>query len=160
MPAPALSTPAQPIRLADGFESIVDLPGADTSSHAIASAVLRGGNDLVESPVKAPAHPEATIAVSRDRRLVLLAAAKPGLTELRPIAQAYQWMTENRTLIAMAIPQFAIDVHALPRLELLVDHADIAADVLQPLMATGNVLIHGYRKLRWGEKTGLLLEAA
>jgi hypothetical protein len=145
---------------ANELTTIIDLPGADAANHEVVSAVIRAGNDLIESPIKAPAHNDATIAVSRDHRLVLLAVTRPGLGELRTIAQAYRWMTENRALIAMAIPQFSIDIHALPRLELLVDHNDIAAEVLQPLMSTGNVTIQGYRKLRWGEKTGLLLEAA
>ncbi|MGN6626336.1 MAG: hypothetical protein ACTHLN_06925, partial [Tepidisphaeraceae bacterium] len=71
-----------------------------------------------------------------------------------------RWMNENRSLIAMAVPQFSIDAHAMPQLRLLVDHADTTADVLQPLLATGNVTVQAYRKLRWGAKTGLLLEAA
>ncbi len=53
-----------------------------------------------------------------------------------------------------------IDAHQLPRLHLLVDHADMSAEVLQPMLQSASVTVHAYRKLRWGSKTGLLLEAA
>jgi hypothetical protein len=32
--------------------------------------------------------------------------------------------------------------------------------VLQPIMQSTSVVVHAYRKLRWGGKTGLLLQAA
>jgi hypothetical protein len=60
----------------------------------------------------------------------------------------------------MAVPQFAIDTAQAPRLRLLVDHADVAADVLQPMLQSDHVTVQAYRKLRWGGKTGLFLEAA
>ena len=47
-----------------------------------------------------------------------------------------------------------------PRLTLLVDHADITAEVLAPMLESNTVNVRAYRKLRWGNKTGLLLEAA
>ena len=92
--------------------------------------------------------------------MVLLAVAREGLSELRAIGQAYRWISDNRALIGMAIPQFALDPHCTPRLRLLVDHADFSADVLQPIMQSGHVTVQAYRKLRWGGKTGLFLEAA
>jgi hypothetical protein len=60
----------------------------------------------------------------------------------------------------MALPQFSIDTLALPCLRLLVDRADLSADLLQPMLESGNVTVQTYRKLKWGGKTGLLLEAA
>ena len=60
----------------------------------------------------------------------------------------------------MALPQFAIEVMRLPLLRLLVDHADISADVLQPILQADHVTIQAYRKVRWGGRTGLFLEAA
>ena len=95
-----------------------------------------------------------------ERGLILLAVAGQGLDELRAIGLAYRWLLENRALIGMALPQFAIDAHCLPRVHLLVDQADAGADTLQPLLQTGNVTVRTYRTLRWGEKVGLLLEAA
>ncbi len=118
------------------------------------------GTGLIECPVKAPMYPQGVLAVNRDRRLVILAVARQGLGELRAIGQAYRWIIENRPLLAMAMPQFSIDAHALPCLQLLVDRADLSADLLQPMLQSGNVTVQTYRKLRWGEKTGLLLEAA
>ena len=37
----------------------------------------------------------AKLAVTRDRRIVLLAATRQGLTELRSIGRAYNWLVEN-----------------------------------------------------------------
>jgi hypothetical protein len=104
--------------------------------------------------------PSARLAVTRDRGLVILAVARKGLTELRSIAQAYRWLVENRALIGMAVPQLSIDGLRHPRLRLLVDHADLTAEALAPMLESATVSVQAYRKLRWGGKTGLLLEAA
>ena len=145
----------------DLTNEVIDLPaGADGSVGTIVSAALRGGNELVELPVKPPMLADASLAVARDRRLVLLAVARQGLSDLRAVGEAYRWMNENRSLIAMAVPQLSIDAHQLPNLRLLVDRADLSATILQPLLQSTNVTVHTYRKLRWGAKTGLLLEAA
>ena len=45
-------------------------------------------------------------------------------------------------------------------LRLLVDHTDLSADSLQPVLHSGHVTVQSYRKLRWGGRTGLLLDAA
>jgi hypothetical protein len=140
---------------------ITDLPSGETTEAAVLAAVLKKpGLGLIECPVKAPMCPQAMLAVNRDRRLVILAVARQGLAELRSIGQAYRWVIENRPLLSMALPQFSIDAHALPCLRLLVDRADLSADLLQPMLQAGNVTVQTYRKLRWGGKTGLLLEAA
>ena len=102
----------------------------------------------------------ARLAIGRDRRVVLLAVAREGLSELRSIGQAYRWLVENRGLIGMAVPQLAIDADQAPALRLLVDHADVSADLLQPILHSGHVTVQAYRKLRWGGRTGLLLDAA
>lgn len=141
-------------------EEVLELPAGETTPEAIAGAVLRGGADLVTCPLHPPMCPQASLAVGRDRRILLIAVARQGLSELRSIGQAYRWLIENRALIAMAVPQLAIDAHQMPRLRLLVDHADMSAGVLQPMLQSGNVSVHAYRKVRWGDKTGLLLEAA
>ena len=73
---------------------------------------------------------------------------------------AYRWTVENRALIGMAVPQFAIDPRRTPRLRLLVDQADVSADVLRPILQNASVALQAYRKVRWGDRTGLLLEAA
>ena len=104
--------------------------------------------------------PDATLAVSRDHRLTIVAVAKQGLSDLRSIGQAYQWLIQNRALVAMAVPQFAIDAHQLPQLQLLVDQADASAEILQPMLQSSNVTVVAYRKLRWAGRTGLLLKAA
>lgn len=150
----SIQDPTQPL------PEVLDLPDHVSGHAALTAALVRGVSGLVECPIKPPMCPEACLAVTRERQLLLVAAASRGLSDLRSIGRAYQWMIENRPLIAMALPQFGIDVHRLPRLELLVDHSDLSADVLQPLLGGGNVLVRAYRKLRWGNKTGLLLEAA
>jgi hypothetical protein len=159
-----IASPAAPSSVtasdADDCE-ITDLPTGETTEAAVLSAVARKPNlGLIECPVRAPMCPQAMLAVNRDRRLVLLAVARQGLGELRAIGQAYRWIIENRPLLSMALPQFNIDTHALPCLRLLVDRADLSADLLQPMLESGNVTVQTYRKLKWGGRTGLLLEAA
>jgi hypothetical protein len=161
---PATEAPAVKISFAspvDSASDVVDLPSLDASPATILSAVIRHQpGALVECPVRPPMCPEATLAVDREHGLVLLAVARAGLADFRAIGQAYQWLSQNRTLIGMAVPQFSIDCHRLPQLRLLVDHRDMTADLLQPMLEAGHVSVQAYRKLRWGEKTGLLLEAA
>ncbi|MBV8781300.1 MAG: hypothetical protein JO353_07875, partial [Phycisphaerae bacterium] len=165
---PPTSAPAAPTVTQSGTETsmpaapseVIDLNGEDSNPTAVVSAFVRGRNGLAETPVKAPNCPTASLAVNRDRKLVLVAVAKQGLCDLRDIAMAYRWLTENRPLIAMALPQFSIEPTHAPRLQLLVDQTDVRADVLQPLLKADHVNVQTYRKLRWGERTGLLLEAA
>lgn len=139
---------------------VIDLPAGADAAGAIVAATMRGATDVIECPVKPPMLADASLAVTRDRRLVLFAVAKQGLSDLRGIGEAWRWMNENRVLIAMAMPQLQIDPHQMPHLRLLVDRADLSATTLQPLLQTGHVTVQSYRKLRWGPKTGLLLEAA
>ncbi len=144
----------------DSISDIIDLPAGISTPSAIVSAALRGNSEMVECAVKPPMLADASLAVSRDRRLVLLAVASQGLSDLRHVGEAWRWLNENRALISMAVPQCSIDPHAMPSLRLLVDRNDLSAATLQPLMQASNVTVQTYRKLRWGAKTGLLLEAA
>jgi hypothetical protein len=148
---------------ADGCTEVLDLPGGtDASAEQIVTAVLRqaGGAAMLECPVRPPMCADARLAVSRDREVVLLAVAKRGLSELNSIGQAYRWLVENRALIGMAVPQLAIDATRTPRLRLLVDQHDAGAEVLQPMLAGDHVAVQSYRRVKWGGKAGLLLEAA
>ncbi len=159
--AKPLAAPMMSLAADDSSSEVVDLPSTDASPATILSAVIRHTpGALVECPVRPPMCPEATLAVDREHGLVLLAVTKSGLTDLRSIAQAYQWLTQNRQLIGMAVPQFTIDIHRLPQLRMLVDHRDMTADLLQPMLEAGHVSVQAYRKLRWGDRTGLLLDAA
>ena len=159
-PAPVMKPAMAPVAH-DETNDVIDLPEGTATPSAIVGAVLRGGaNQLIECPVKPPMCPDATLAVGRDHRLTLLAVARQGLSDLRAIAQAYQWLVQNRGLVAMAVPQFAIDAHQLPRLELLIDQTDMSAEILQPMLQSTNVTVTAYRKLRWAGRTGLLLNAA
>lgn len=158
-PGPATTFTTMPTLTPDAAE-VLDLPGADPSPDAILETVIRRDGGLVECPVRAPMCAGARLAVGRDRSVTLLAVAQAGLADLRPIGQAYRWLQENMTLIGMAVPQFALDPAQPPRLRLLVDQADITAGVLQPMLEGAHVTVHAYRKLRWGGKSGLLLDAA
>ncbi len=143
------------------IDEVLDLPNGAATADAVVGAVLRqAAGEIVECPVRAPMCGDARIAIARDGSIVLLAVARQGLGDLRSIGKAYRWLIENRPLLAMAVPQFAIDPHLLPRLRLFVDQIDLTAEVLQPMLQAQTVRVQAYRTLRWGEKTGLLLEAA
>ena len=149
MPAPA--------KVADASE-VIELP--DDESSLIDAIMRHSAADMIECPIRPPMCQTARLALSRDRRLLLIAAAGHGLRELRDIGLAYRWLMENRNLVAMALPQLAVDAKQLPHLRLLVDQSDLNAEVLQPIFQVNTVTICSYRKLRWGERNGLLLEAA
>jgi len=146
---------------ASDANDVIDLPGDASSDNAIVEAILRHcSGELVECPISPPMCPKARLAVGRDRRVVMLAVAHQGLADLNMIGLAYKWLQENQALIGMAVPQLSIDTHQSPHLSLLVDQADSAAHTLQPMLQGQHVTVKTYRKLRWGGKTGLLLEAA
>lgn len=152
---------AAPSARVEPVSDVIDLPDDAADTASLLNAVLAGAKgDVVECPVRAPMCPDARLAVTRDRGLVVLAVARKGLTDLRAIAQAFRWTIENRALIAMAVPQLALDAHQHARLRLLVDHADVSAEILSPMLESSTVSVQAYRKLRWGAKTGLLLDAA
>src|SRR5688500_12018906 len=100
---------------------------------------------------------DARRAVTRYRGLTVVAYARRSLAYLRAHGLALRWTIENRALIAMAVPHPNLDPHQLPRLRLLVDHADLSAEILSPMLESKTVTVQAYRKLRWGTKTGLLL---
>jgi hypothetical protein len=150
-----------PAAAAGGYEEVVELSEGGDPSEAVLSAILRQNNGTyVECPVRAPMCGGVRLAVGRDRGMVLFAVAREGLGDLRSIGQALRWVNENRTLLGMALPQFAIDANQSPRLRLLVDQSDLSADLLQPVLQSDYVTVQSYRKLRWGGRTGLLLDAA
>jgi hypothetical protein len=60
----------------------------------------------------------------------------------------------------MALTQFAIDPNQSPRLRLHHDQSHQSADLLHPVLQSEHVTVQSYRKLRWGGRTGLLLDAA
>lgn len=140
---------------------VIDLPMPDSGDAGIVEAILRHcSSELVECPIAPPMCPKAKLAVGRDRRVVMLAVAQHGLADLNIIGQAYRWLQENQGLIGMAVPQLSIDTHQAPHLSLLINQSDSAAHTLQPMLQGDHVTVKTYRKLRWGGKTGLLLEAA
>jgi hypothetical protein len=147
----------------DDVTEVIDLPAhaVDGGVAGIIDAILRHcASELVECPIAPPMCPKARLAVGRDRRVVMLAVARHGLADLNTIGLAYKWLQENQTLIGMAVPQLSIDTHQAPHLSLLIDQADSAAHTLQPMLQGDHVTVKTYRKLRWGGRMGLLLEAA
>lgn len=161
MSMPGFAAPQPAISSDDWASEVLDLAADVADEQSVLAAIFNGAaGELIECPVRAPMCPAARLAVTRERGLVVLAVAGKGLTDLRAIASAYRWLVENRALIGMALPQMAIDGLRHPRLRLLVDHADAGAATLAPMLESNTVSVQAYRKLRWGGRTGLLLEAA
>jgi len=159
-PASQFAMPQLPSGMS-GIDDVIDLPGDARDVGGILSAVLRRPEfGVIECPLAVPGCAAGRLAISRDRGLTLVAVASHGLSELRSIGRAYQWMLENQPLIAMAMPQFALDPSRRPSVLLLVDQSDVSGELLRPLMQAGNVVVRAYRTLRWAGRTGLLLEAA
>lgn len=159
-PDSAVPAGAEPASARASMSEVLGISSEGTAESILAAVLSRPQGGLVECPVRTPMCPSARLTIDRDRRVILLAVAREGLAELRSIGQAYRWLIENRALIAMAVPQLAIDAHQFPRLRLLVDQADASADALQPMLQSAHVTVQAYRRLRWGDRTGLLLDAA
>ena len=150
----ALSAPSS-------LSEVIDLPQSDTSDSALIPILIQHWNgEVIETPLRPPMCPDARLAVSRDRRLVLIATAGTALADLKTISQAYRWVIDNRALLTMALPQFSLDAHQLPHLRLLVDQADLNPDIFKSLLSADTVTVHTYRRVKWGPRTGLLLDAA
>jgi len=157
-PVTAAAAPAAATR---DENDVIELAAPETGETGIVEAILKHcSGELVECPIAPPMCPKARLAVGRDRRIVMLAVSREGLQDLNSIGQAYKWLQENQTLIGMAVPQLAIDPQQAPHLSLLVNQSDSTAQTLQPMLQGEHVTVKTYRKLRWGGKTGLLLEAA
>jgi hypothetical protein len=155
--------PAPKMAIVDqSVSEVIDLPGDQTEQSILDAVVRQGGADgrWVQCPIHPPMCPQAILAVGRDHRLILLAVAGKGFSQFPNIGLAIRWMAENNELIRMALPQLAIDSTATPAVRLLIDHDDLLADTLQPLLQNDTVTVQAYRRLKWGSKTGLLLEAA
>jgi hypothetical protein len=139
-------------------DEVIELP----EGASVLSAVLKSGTQLLATPIAPPMCQGATVAVDRDRAIVLVAQANVGLAGVDAIATAVRWLDDSKQLIAMAMPQLAIDATLPARVLLLVDQSDRAAIAVRPLFAgsDGRVTVRSYRKLRWAGRVGLLLDAA
>lgn len=142
--------------ISDELGEVIDLP----EGASILAAVLKGGTQLLSTPITAPMCAGATVAVGRDRGLVLVAQAGEGLAGMESIAAAVAWLDASKQLIAMAMPQLSIDTSVPTKVQLLIDHSDRTAEGIRPLLGNSRITIRSYRKLRWGGRTGLLLDAA
>ncbi len=158
-PTPEASAPAPAAVFAQNASScdeVIDLPmGA-----CVADILISREPGLAATAVKPPMLPSGRVAVDRDGRLVLVAAAAPGLADLARIGEAVAWIAQNRQLLSMALGQFRLDDAFAVQTRLLVSHADAGADALRPLLGSDEVKVHAYRRLTWGGRTGLLLDAA
>jgi hypothetical protein len=150
-PEPMRMTPAE-----EGVTDIIELP----DGVSVLSAYLRRGGQLLPTPIQPEMCPGASIAVARDRAITVVAQIGPGLAGLSSIASALQWVESCRKLIAMALPQVAVDAERPVRVDLLVDHADRNAQGLEPLFGQDRIRITTYRRVRFAGRSGLLLEAA
>jgi len=156
-PIPMKLTQPAPSKAPHSFDQVLDL-SASAESAEILSAILQHHTEWIAAPISAPAYKSAKIVIDREGCLTLLAVANC-LDELSAISRAYAWLTENRSLLRMALPQLNIDAASMPRLSLFVDQSDVSATTLGSLLQGSHVEIKPYRRLRWAEKSGLLLAA-
>lgn len=161
-PITAQAEPAPAMRMASAASSEPEVIELGAGMDVVSAVVRHAGAGLVGCPAVKPPMMEsgAEVAVTRERRLVLVAVAGEGLAGLEKVARAHRWLVENRSLVAMALPQMNVDAHQLPELRVLVDWQDAGAEGLRSLVGAGHVTVQTYRKLRWGGKTGVLVEAA
>ncbi len=155
MPMPT-ATPPTAVASSSEEEDVIDFPaGANVADVAVAR-----DRSLAATPITPPMLPGGRLAVTTDGGLILVVAAQPGLADLAKIGEAMAWVTQNRQILSMALGQFRLSEHVAVKVRLLVAHADAGADALRPLLGTGDVTTLAYRRLRWGGREGLLLDAA
>lgn len=142
------------------FGEVIDLPDGTTDPASLTAAVASSEQSLIACPLPLPALRGTVVAVDRSGLLQLIAAVDGTSPSLAEAGRAYEWLLENRALVAMALPQLRIDALRLPALNLLIEHGRHAAAGLAPLLRQAHVQVRTYRALRWGERHGLLLEAA
>jgi hypothetical protein len=155
VPAKRKAEPAAPIPM-PAIDDVIDLPaGAE-----VVDVALSRSSDLATTPVVPPMLSAGRLAVAADGALVLVVAAAPGLVDLAKVGEAMAWATQNRQLLTMALNQYRISGDTPVRVRLLVAHSDAGADALRPIMGSSDVSVVAYRRLRWGNREGLLLDAA
>ena len=159
-PMPKASAPQpEPTPAPTAGDEVIDLPGGAADPASVLRAALAGSADLAATAVAAPMLPGGHVALDRDGTLTLIAAADADLSGLAQVSAALTWLTQSASLVRMAMPQMHV-ADAPPRLRLLIDHRATRATDLGPLLATGRVTLVPYRTLKWGGRTGLLLDAA
>jgi hypothetical protein len=152
MPMPVDPSPAT--------DEVIDLPAGAGAGAVVEAALHRAAGEQAVTPLSPPMLPHAKLAVRRDGGLLLVAAVEPGLRDLSAVGRALDWLSENRQLVTMALSQFRLDGDADVAVRLYVSHADADASDLKSLLGNADVSIRTYRRLRWGDRTGVLLEAA
>ncbi|QNN22605.1 hypothetical protein HED60_10100 [Planctomycetales bacterium ZRK34] len=89
--------------------------------------------DLTTLKARSPRHPQVELAVDSAGRLHLLLkthGSSDTETALATLNAARSWLTEHRELIAMTIPDRAIDLDTPPQAHLLTEHPAAAAEFL------------------------------
>jgi len=144
----------------DDPAEVIDLPEGG-GEHSVIEAVLNHGlAGMVRCPVQPPDCPACCLAVGRDRRIALVAVSGRDMANLAQIARAWNWTEQNRQLLAMAMPQLAMDCSRPPVLHLLVEDSHAQVPAAAALFRGENIIVKGYRRVRWGGRAGLLLDAA
>lgn len=146
------------------FADVIDLPDADTSLTGLLPAIINHpSSDLTACDIPLPEKMTASarLAVDTQGGLIMLAALQNGLTSLDHAAHAYQWLIDNRRLIALAAGRLGIDCDIPPQLRLYIDWAtQPSQSSSQSLLHASGVSLHCYRLLTWHGRTGILLDAA
>ena len=144
---PEIKQPFAPA-ISPDIPQIFDL-STDTRA-GVFSAVIQSRTGLLETPLHPPRDVEIKVAVDRDRRVVLIGF----IEDLADIARAKQWATENAKLLSMALPQINLDVNRAPQVLLIADKVDSPGN----LFSRDDVVVLCYRKVRWGDRVGVLIE--
>lgn len=140
----------------DGELEVMDLVGS--GDLGILDSVLAGASELKVCDVVPPGSLVARLAVEPSGRLVLLVALAGNTTELAEVGRVLNWVSEHAGLITRACGSLRIDPQLEPQARLYV--ATPAAQNLNHLLKPQAATLHTYRTLRWGEKRGLLVDAA
>jgi hypothetical protein len=137
---------------------VIELGDSQDPTACLLDSVVRlSEGQMVLCPLRLPTALPCRLVVGRDRGLLLLVVAQRGLAELGQAAAALNWLCENQRLVAMALPQLAMDANVLPRLRLLMDQSDLGQLSLQPLLQNGRISVQSFQRACLGQKQVLVL---
>lgn len=138
-----------------GDLEVVDYIG--TGDLGVLDSVLASEPELSLCDIAPPGTLVARMVATEAGRLELLVALTGGTSELAEVGRVLAWMKEHAHLLSRACGSAKIDPCLEPVARL---YTSTRSAEHMTMLLGANAKVHTYRTLKWGEKRGLLVDAA
>ncbi len=159
----AVQPPASDSSQSENVLSVVECGPDKSGRHVVVAlagqSTFNGSGALRLLDVAVPGMTEARLAVGQAGRVAVVVVATDFATTLAQAGGAMQWLSRSITLLARAFPGLSIDGRQSPELVLLDEGGKLAGIAGMGLLA-GNVRIQRFSRIKWGDRTGVVLLAA